>query len=415
MGWKVVHLVAGHLDGGASRGAVWLHRGLRSLGVNSTVLAQYGDSSPEDGLETLSNNSWGSLVQKLYSRLDSLPKRLYPHRINTDFSAGLFSTDLRRHELVEQADIVHFHWINNGLVSTDRIVKFEGKKVVWTLRDMWAMTGGCHYALDCKGFCKNCGSCPILNSSREQDLSRFIHTKKSVQWKEFPIQLVGISNWLVSEASRSSLFQNKPVKMISNGVPMDDFNISNKLECKRRLKLPLDKPIIAMGAKNLHSRYKGFEYLLEALKGINDKVFLLLFGGLDESLMQKRGIEYLSLGSVSSNQVLRDVYNSADVFVAPSIAEAFGKTVVEAMACGCPVVAFDSTGPADIIVHRETGYLAKYKNSEDLRSGIEYLLSIEDQETLRSTCRNRAIQNFSIEVIAAQYKEVYEELLEMDS
>jgi hypothetical protein len=137
-----------------------------------------------------------------------------------EFNTGFDGIDITRHPSYADADLVHLHWVN-GLVGVRTLSKIK-KPVLWTLRDMWPITGGCHYSLDCTRFKKACGQCPQLGSARDRDLSRWVVRRKE---RTLPshMRVVGISHWLSECARQSTLFRKFPVATISNGVDTQGF------------------------------------------------------------------------------------------------------------------------------------------------------------------------------------------------
>lgn len=408
---KVLHLVAGQMTGGATRGAYWLHQALRGLGVDSQLLTNSKDSFGDESVISLADSAIGKLKFAVISRMGQAPVKAYPNRKRVIFNTGFDGVDFTRHSAYASADLVHLHWVS-GLVSTRVLRKIE-KPVIWTLRDMWPFTGGCHYSMDCEQFMQGCGKCPQLGSSRVSDLSRFIarHKRASVP-KD--IHIVGISRWLADCASRSSVFRGRQVQMISNNVDTRLFSPFPKDQARQALGLDVGKRIVLIGAGYIADFYKGFDLFLEALKSLRkENVHFVVFGKSGDGDLDSLGAKSTNLGYLSDSEALRMAYSAADVFVAPSRMDAFGKTLVEAMLCGTPVVAFNATGPKDIVEHRRTGYLAEPFSSQDLALGIEWVLD-QAPEAYAEMCRashDRAQQNFDSRVIARQYVELYRDAL----
>ncbi len=161
---NVLHLVAGELDGGAARGAYWLHRALLELGVDSTILTNAKDTLGDESVISLTQSSLGKLKFAVLHRIGLLPIKAYRNRESLTFNTGLDGIDVTRHPAYESADLVHLHWVN-GLVSM-RSLRRVKKPLVWTMRDMWPFTGGCHYSMGCDRFRSGCGHCPQLGSTK---------------------------------------------------------------------------------------------------------------------------------------------------------------------------------------------------------------------------------------------------------
>jgi len=122
------------------------------------------------------------------------------------------------------------------------------------------------------------------------------------------------------------------------------------------------------------------------------------------------GFGYKNFGFLYDLVSLRLLYSGADVFVAPSIMDAFGKTIAESMACGTPVVCFDVTGPKDIVTHKIDGYLAKPFDTDDLANGIEWIINNEDYDKLCRNAREKVLREFDSKVVARKYIKLYEEV-----
>ena len=409
---KVLHLVAGSIAGGAGRGAYWLHQALRELGVESTLMTNSSDNGADPSVIALAGKPSARLAFALLSRLGNLPVYLYRKRRRIIFSTGFAGFDFTRHPAYASADIVHLHWINS-LVGTRTLSKVT-KPMVWTMRDMWPLTGGCHYAMDCRRYTLGCGQCPQLQSTRRRDLSRFIAWYKK---RMIPrdIAVVGISNWLTDCARASRVFEGCAVQTIGNNIDTRIFFPVDRGQAQKALGLDTDKRIVLIGAQNVTDFYKGFDLLVEALEKIDrHDLHLCSFGRTSAECLAKVGADHTSLGFLHDNISLRLAYSAADVFVAPSRMDAFGKTIAEAMACGTPVVCFDATGPRDIVEHKVSGYKARPFEPADLADGIRWVLARppEDYAALGASARQRVEACFDSRGIASKYFGLYEQLLQ---
>lgn len=407
---KVLHIVAGDLSGGAARGAYWLHSGLRELGVNSKVFANSKITLGDDNVVTTMKSKKDKALNMVRSQLDNLLLLLYPKRKRIIFSTGMFGVDFTKTKEYKEADIIHLHWINGGFINIKHLAKID-KPIVWTLRDMWPLTGGCHYSMECEKFKTGCGNCEQLRSSSSYDLSKFVLNRKK---KYLPknMKLVGISNWLSERAKESELFKEFDIRTISNNIDTSEFFSIDKKIARDILGIKTQKKIVLVGSTSLKDFYKGFGKFQEAVKELDkSKYFLCFFGNVDKNVAEELDFEYKSFGYINDNISLRLAYSSADVFVAPSLMDAFGKTLAEAMACGTPVVCFDATGPKDIVTHKVDGYKAKPFESKDLACGIEWVLNAPNYDELCVNAREKVVREFDSKVVAGKYVELYEEVL----
>jgi len=406
---RVLHLVAGELTGGAARGAYWLHRGLREIGVDSHLMTN-GRETYEDPWVTSFNTTVTQKVKfSLLSRVGNIPTQLYRNRKGLAFNTGVAGIDITKHPLYDSSDIIHLHWIN-GLVAMHSLRKVK-KPLIWTMRDMWPMTGGCHYSMECDRYTTGCGKCPQLGSTHKRDLSLGVVQYKKKMLPQ-AMHLVGISQWLSECAEESEVFRGYNISTISNNIDTNEFIPIDKGHAQKMLGLSTEKKIVLIGSTRLNDFYKGFSLFKDALRYIDLSCFhLVVFGKAADQDIQELGVEYSILGKLTDTIALRLAYSAADVFVAPSRMDAFGKTLAESLACGTPVVCFDATGPKDIVEHKVTGYRARAFDPADLAAGIKWVLSrsVDEYAELSTASRVRAVEHFDSKVIAKQYQELYAE------
>ena len=229
---KILHLVAGELNGGAARGAYWLHAALRELGVDSRILGNARDIDGYESVDSVANSGLGKIKVAVSRRIGRAPIRLYRGRREIDFNTGFDGVDITRHSAYVSADLVHLHWVN-GLVGVKALRKIE-KPIVWTLRDMWPMTGGCHHSLDCERFQDACGMCPQLGSTCEHDLTWLVLRRKQRAMPRH-LRIVGLSRWLSDRARQSALLARFPISTIGNNIDTQAFTPFDKSLARRAL------------------------------------------------------------------------------------------------------------------------------------------------------------------------------------
>lgn len=402
VGVRVLHLSAASENTGAGKAVLLTHQSLLHYNIESRVLFLKSNMRKEF-IYSYDKLGYLSFVRRyFYTFLDNLFLKCYRNRKSSIFSPGLIGLPLKNNTHLIWADVIHIHWANHGFIDIHEIKKWN-KPIVWTLRDMWAFTGGCHYSFDCLGYENHCGVCPALNSSKKRDLSfKGINNKNVLN--QLSIRWVAISSWMKSKAKRSNILKNAKIDIVYSGVDGNQYAIGNKNELRKKYNFSKDDRIIILGAANFRDEYKGFSYVLKVLNELSQDIKVITFGSTS---FQSGEIEQPTthFGFVSSD-ILQELYSISDVFFSPSIAEAFGKTFLEAQMCGCPVVCFDETGPSDIIEHKISGYLAKYKDAQDLVNGLEFCLNNNFD---RVQIRNRVISKFDIRNIALGYKTIYEE------
>lgn len=401
---RVLHVIGGRLSEGASRGAFWLHAALRHLGVDSHVLVQKGDDQP--GVTSLGAGTLGGVRQGLVARLNAAKLRAETGYI---FSDAWFGNRLERTQAYRSADLVHLHWVNHGMLSPEGIGRLR-KPVVWTLRDMWPMTGGCHYSFECTAYQTRCGHCPALGSRARHDRSTLHQRRKQSSFRQ-SLHLVAISTWLRECAQRSTIFRGREIDVIHNGVDVGMFKEVDRAAARAALGLPANRRIVLTGAHFLEFRHKGMDLLAQAVQHVADDVLFVFFGKAPEGFLREFPREHRSLGYLADAASLNSAYSAADVFVAPSTFEAFGKTLIETMACGTPVVCFDACGPRDIVNHLRDGYKATPYEPRDLAKGVEWVLGQSPASALRAAARRTVEERFDIRMLARRYEALYERIL----
>ena len=334
-------------------------------------------------------------------------------------------TDITRLPEFREADIIHLHWVNQGMLSLKGLQKIlaSGKPVVWTLHDMWPCTGICHHARECKGFHDECGQCWLLCFPKDKDLSHKVFLKKQQVYSKGKMHLVAVSRWLQQQVQQSALTRELPSSVIPNTLPLQKFHILDKAEARRQLGLPADKHILLFGAARIDDPLKGFSTLLKAIKHLlnsrqykEEDLHLAFFGKIKfpDEVLPHIPIGYTDLGWVNDSSILSAIYSAADVTVCASLYETFGQTLIEAQACGCLPVSFGNSGQADIIRHRQNGYLAQAYSVEELAEGIHWAFTEGKEQISPETMRREVIHKYAGDVVANQYIRLYEEVLKND-
>lgn len=401
--------------GGAARAAYRLHKGLQGIGVQSGMLVQTKFSDDPTVIGPQGKVSKG--LSKLRPHLEALPLQFYPHRHVTPWGPAWLPGDVGSKIKSLNPDIIHLHWICDGFVPVSSLARFD-RPIVWTLHDSWAFTGGCHIPFECTRYKAACGSCPHLGSSKETDLSRGLWNRKARHWKGLNLTVVTPSRWLADCVKDSSLFSDVRVEVIPNGLDLNRYKPVNQQTAREMLNLPGDKKLILFGAMDsLSDRNKGFQFLQTALQhlaeqGWGGKAELIVFGASKPLTPPDLQLKTHYPGILHDDISLSLLYAAADVFVAPSIQENLSNTVMEALACGTPCVAFDIGGMPDMIIHEYNGYLAKPFEPIDLTSYIIRILSDDNhREKLSCQARTKVERDFEIGKIAGQYLNLYDDIL----
>ena len=397
---KVLHIVGGKFTNGAVKGAKILHEAL----LENNIESKFVNDTPlntkriDKNIFFVNYTYLNILFNKICVLTEKVLKTLFLHSPRETFTLSFFGRDITKLEEYKTADIIHIHWLNQGFIKLSSISKIK-KPVVWTLRDMWAFTGGSHYTMDFEKYEKS-------------KLSTIIKNFKKKSYKK-SFYFIAISDWLKNKALQSDVLREFNVERIYNNIDLKKFNNINKKQGKDFLNINTDKKIILYGANNPQSKRKGWDIFVESLKKLDkSKYYLLIFGNFwSHKTLDKIGFEYKSLGFIDDTKILNSVYSCADLFVASSIQDGWPKTFAEAMYCKTPVVCFSNTSIAEIVNHKINGYVVQNFDSNQLKDGIEWLSRAIDNNSLNVESVKNRIEEFGSDKIAKKYIKLYEKIL----
>ncbi len=418
---KILHLSS--LDhGGAGNSAYRLYLGQRRLGIDAHMMVLGRRSGDQQVIELRGEveqadgsrqavDFWTHMLRRWQSVLAQFPNR--PGHLEM-FTTPECAVGFDKMGLLQDIDVINLHWVA-GLLDYERMaLAFAGKKVVWTLHDMNAFTGGCHYAGDCDKYRSSCAACPQLGVPAPEELARQIWEFKERHYREVELHIVTPSRWL-GECSRSSgLLSRFRHTVIPYGLDIAAFSPRDPDESKRRLQLTMEKRIVLFGADVVANHRKGFHLLLQALQVLDamqepPAYELVCFGRFAPEMARNLPVPVHVLGHLDSVEALSAAYSAADVFVLPSQEDNLPNTVLESLACGTPVVGFRVGGMPDMVDHGQTGYLAAPYDVADLAQGIREVLT-STNAAMRQRCRSVAEERYPLEKQAQAYSDLYESL-----
>lgn len=405
---KVIQLNYADINGGAARAAYRIHHALRQAGVDSRMqvdVAASGDWSVEGPPTKL-----GRGLAKIRAPLVSLwVKRVFQTGNPILHSPSILSSRRAAALNGSDADVLHLHWVQGEMLSIAEIGRLK-KPVAWTLHDMWAFCGAEHYTEDFRwreGYRKN--NRPAYD--RGFDLNRWTWERKRRHWQR-PMHIVTPSHWLADCVRQSVLMRDWPVSVIPTPIDTERWRPIDQTLARMLLGLPNDVPLLLFGAMGGgRDPRKGFDLLqaaLQHLRGEMPELQLVVFGQLRPKDPLDLGFPVHYTGHLYDDLSLQVLYSTADVLVLPSRQDNLPNIGIESLACGTPVVAFDTGGLPDIVVHQQTGYLAKAFDVEDLARGIQWVLAQASNGRLRRQARARAVERFSYATVAPQYRKIYE-------
>lgn len=405
--------------GGAAKVAYRLKNGLNALGHKVSMFVAKKLSMDNDVFLVQKQNLFESLIKKTTGRdagryLREKIYKIFPSDIDFFNMRGLFKS-----AEYKESDIVHCHNLSAGYFNLNALPKIAAEKpLVWTLHDMWAITYGTPHTygnLVHDGFFQVVGDKNHYYHDALAKNKNYLENRKRNIYNKMKMHLVVPSLWLKNKIEKSIL-KDKPITLIYNGIDESVFKPYDKSKARQELGLPLDKKIITFIATGGQAvGIKGWDYVEKTMKRLpdNDIVFLSVGGLKNRPPIGSKDKRVTFMDYIEDETRLSKLYSASDVFLFTSIAENFPLVVLEAMSCGLPVVSFDVGGVKEAVLHKENGYIAEYKNSDDLARGIEYILALTEEE-LRKMSENsvqRVKNNFSLGKMTREYAKLYESLL----
>lgn len=413
MALKVVHINTYDTSGGAALATYRLHKGLCRLGIDSSMLVAHRASkdpsviafSPSRSfVERLRYRVRENRIPKSFSRY--VPTR--PHgfeRFSDDRTP--YGSELPRH--LPPCDIINLHWISRFLDYREFFTSApRNVPIFWRLSDMNPLTGGCHFDDGCGRFGTGCGNCPQLGSTDANDLSHQVWQRKLEAFRNLEphrLHIIPLNNWMAETVRQSPLLGKFPVTIIPNGVDTEVFAPRDTRVARDLFGVPQNARVVLFGAEVINNRRKGFHLLTQALSALPKDIFLLSVG-LNAPQIQT-ALPHLHLGHIADDRLLSLAYNAADVYVIPSLQDNQPNTVLEAMACGTPVVGFDAGGIPDMVRTGKTGLLVPVGNIDALRTAIIELLHSETRLEMASVCRRIVMEEYTRELQVSRYAELY--------
>lgn len=422
---KILHFSTYDITGGAAKAAYRQHMALRDAGHFSKMIVRYKRSRDKDVRRAGPLFNFRPVFNRIKNKIrflgENFPKA--PFMMNYDMNQGI-DTEFFYDENPDSVDIISLYWITDFLTvkAIREIYEYYRRPLVWTLLDMEPVTGGCHYSYGCRNFTRQCENCHLLKTTSLKNWPQVVWRRKYEYLKGLPITFVAPTTWVAERIRESSIFSGHRVDIIPLAIDIKVFKPGDKNTSRRLLGIPEDKKVIFFGAYSLADPRKGMMYLRDALQKLvsdvsnedsllNQKdIFLLIAGSEDTDMLRSLPFTSKRLGIIKDNNTLVLAYQASDIFVSPSIEDAGPMMIPEAMLCGTPVAAFNTGGAPDLIETMKTGYLAAYKNSQDLARGIYSVLTADNTQDIKDAAYEMALSRHSSSVTAGRYLELYKEI-----
>jgi glycosyltransferase involved in cell wall biosynthesis len=411
---SVHHLAQSDTEGGANKAAYRIHKNLQQIGLHSTF--HVGRKRGHDPSVVPAHlPGIGEFASDIVAYLNASALRRYPQRSTSAFSPSCISYGRLSRRLLAEADVICAHWIAGAFLGFQQLEAIS-KPIVWRLSDIWPFSGGCHYPGNCSRFELECGNCPQLGSSSENDLSRQGFNSRAHAYRELDITIAAPSRWIAGLARKSRLFGSLRIEHIPTGVDLETFRPLDRPMARRRLGLPETGAIALFGALGAtEDPRKGYSHLVRTIENLatagRRDVTLVVFGGATKNVPASiAGFPVHHLGRVDSEAGLATVYSAADVLIAPFLEDNLPNVVLEAIACGTPVAAFAAGGIQDAVDHEINGFLSPVGNDGELARGVSRLLDRAADPGLRDLVRSSAESKFDLVQCSRRYARLFEDV-----
>lgn len=400
---KIVHIARS--DGwGAGTAAIRLHEGLMRSGADSTFLCLNKKTATENVVVFKKRNSFlDRLLRKLWLK-SSLHEKQAARLAGADgiFEAFTFATSefrIEDHPLVKEADIIHLHWVAN-FINFPTFFKNIKQPVVWTLHDMNPFMGGFHYENDQR-----------VNAGKMARIDNGVFEEKR---KGLPasgkLTIAAPSAWLLGKSAVSQQLKRFPHMHIPYGLDLEIFKPYDQLEVKSELGIGADKRLILFISDSVGNHRKGFDLLMSAAAGFDFEKAGIMLGVVGEQGNIPASGNTIFFGKIKDAVKLAKIYSASDLFILPSREDNFPNVMLEALACGTPVMAFSNGGMREVIRTGENGMLLDELSSEALKNGLKDFIDHRYQFD-RNSIRKLVEENFHLKKQAAEYLKLYEALL----
>lgn len=412
---SVLHISRSDNLGGSARSAYKIHDGLRALGLTSRMMVQMRGANDPD-VDVIHG---GRLSLRALDRVGS--SVIDPLGLQYLYYPSSFA--LLDHPWLKSANVVQLYNTHGGYFTHRVLPRLSQRRVVvWRLSDMWPLTGHCAYSHGCERWQTGCGKCPILDEypPLRWDSTALLWRIKDRIYARSRLVVVATNRWMEDIVRRSPLLGRFPVHTIPNGVDTEVFRPIPQLAARQALGIPPNRKVVLFAAHVAAAgTRKGGQFVNPAMQklvadGMKNLV-LLVAGDRADAWPEQAGVETIRLGYVASDRLLAAVYSAADVLIYPAVAENFPNSIIESMACGTPVVAFDTGGIRDALRDGDAGYLAAPGDAGDLARGLKAVLQDASARARMSrACRKAVEQDYSTDIQARRYADLYQSLCHSD-
>lgn len=375
--------------------------------VENVFLSLYNDKKNNDVVSFFSN-SISSFIGKAGRKVSEVLFEPSTKNYPGPFTLGKYgvANNKKLKNILSDIDIIHIHWVNRGFFSINQLAELSKLDIpiVWTMHDMWAFTGGCHYDGECGEYKERCYNCPCIKKGKNVFFVEQEKKKKIFQKNIF--YFIGCSEWITNCAKNSYILRDQDnIECIANPISNSFFEEVDKMKIRDKYKIDSTERIILFGAMSSDDERKGGKLIKKIFSEIKKRKYqVFAFGNCSEEF-RRENKDIRFLGSIANIEEMHEIFSMSDVFIAPSIQENLANTVMESLASGTPVVAFDIGGMSDMIIDNINGKLVKPFDIESFISSIDYII----EHRFRSKNVKESIKGkFSYDKIGEKYYNVYQ-------
>lgn len=390
---NILHISTTDYDGAGSC-CYKIHKSLLELGVNSKVLVLKKKTNDDNVIVYKSNKLilwkiFNKLLRILHLTLTDYNRiKKLESKTKTAYTLPVSVIDITNYDLINKADVIHLHWINNFIDYPSFFAKIN-KPIVWTLHDENLFLGIGHY-------------------ERFTDKNNHLEKKYyDIKYRSInnikDLYVVFLSKMMFQKFSHNKIITNANKTIINNSVDYRRFSIYNKLEAREYFNLDKRKTYIVFVAVNILDERKGLKLLIQAVKKLNDNIKILAVGNYPTDFKDD---SVICLGPINDANIMSLAYSCGDYFAMPSFQEAFAQTPLEAMSCGLPAIVFPTSGTEELIT-QYNGIRCNGFSENDLLQGLNKAIhTTYDSQVIRQDMINR----FSPQKIGLEYIQIYNKL-----
>lgn len=311
-----------------------------------------------------------------------------------------------------QPDVVHLHDLHGYFLNIGELVaylKSSGLPTVWSFHCEFMYTGKCGHAFDCEKWKSQCDDCPSLHAYPKSwffDFTARMFQQKRQMFEGFDhLHLTAPSAWLADRMRESVIVGDKCITVVPNGLDIDTFYPRETRALRTKLGLSGEYVVLSVGS-NLLSGIKGGHWVLELAKRNSDMAFVMV--GV-EVKPESTPANVKLITRIYDQNILAEYYSMADVLILTSTKETFSMVCAESLACGTPVIGFDSGAPKEV-APPGFGEFVPYANLSALESLLRRMR--EGQYAMKSAqeCEEFAVRRYAKEVMVRAYEGIYQRL-----